>query len=129
MITKTQKLVLAAGLALNIAGIATVATVAHHRYVESHTIQLGAIIVTPVDAGVIVASNGTVELAPVVVTQAHATDRYAANDSAGSEEAASLRPGIDVAVEAMAALAPGQYLNADSALTMVSTLAFDRAGR
>ncbi|HET7651104.1 MAG TPA: hypothetical protein VFL15_10440 [Gammaproteobacteria bacterium] len=129
MITKTQKLVLAAGLALNIAGIATVATVAHHRYVESHTIQLGTILVTPVDAGVKVASNGTVELAPVVVTQAHAADRYAANRSTGSEQAASLLPGIDAAVEALAALAPGQYLNTDTALTMVSTLAFDRAGR
>ena len=126
MISTTQKLILAAGLAVNIAGFATLGVVMHNRDVASHTIQLGAVIVTPVDAGVKLASDGTVELAPVVVTRAHSEERYAARDA---ERQAAVVPGIDVMVQAIDALSPGQYLDSGAALDVLSTLAFERAGR
>lgn len=126
MISNTQKLILAAGLAVNIAGFATLGVVMHNRDVASHTIELGAVIVTPVDAGVKVASNGTVELAPVVVTRAHSEERYAARDA---ERQAAMAPGMGVMVQAIDALSPGQYLDSSAALDALSTLAFERVGR
>ncbi|HEX6549908.1 MAG TPA: hypothetical protein VF117_04490 [Gammaproteobacteria bacterium] len=126
MISNTQKLILAAGLAVNIAGIATLGVVMHNRDVASHTIQLGAVIVTPVDAGVKLASNGTVELAPVVVTRAHSEERYAARDV---EREAAVAPGMGAMVQAIDALSPGQYLDSSAALNVLSTLAFERVGR
>ena len=126
MISNTQKLILAAGLAVNIAGLATLGVVMHNRDAASHTIQLGAVIVTPVDAGVKLASDGSVELAPVVVTRAHSEQRYAARDA---ERQAAMAPGMDMMVQAIDALSPGQYLDSSAALDALSTLAFERVGR
>jgi hypothetical protein len=131
MISNTQKLVLAIGLAVNIAGIATVGVVMHNRYVASHTIELGKVVVTPADAeGGPLASNEAIhlQLAPVVVTPADIEDRYAAN---GTQDMAqvSAAPAIEILVQAMDALSPGQYLDTSAAMGVLSTLAFERIGR
>ncbi|MGH8371961.1 MAG: hypothetical protein ACRETO_04430 [Gammaproteobacteria bacterium] len=131
MISNMQKLVLAIGLAVNIAGIATVGVVTHNRYVASHTIELSKVVVTPADAeGGPLASNEAIhlQLAPVVVTPVDTEDRYAANETQGMAQI-SAAPAIEVLVQAMDALSPGQYLDTSAAMGVLSTLAFERIGR
>lgn len=131
MISNTQKLILGIGLAVNIAGIATVGIVMHNRYVASHTIELSKIVVTPADAeGGRLTSNETIQLhlAPVVVTPADSEDRYAANEAQVERQAGDTQA-IEVLVQAMAALSPGQYLDNSAAMDALSTLAFERIGR
>ncbi|HEX5340658.1 MAG TPA: hypothetical protein VFX47_07230 [Gammaproteobacteria bacterium] len=131
MISNTQKLILVIGLAANIAGIATVGTLMHNRYVASHTIELSKVVVTPADAvGGPLASNEAIQLtlAPVVVTPADTEERYAAN-AARHEDQASDTSAIEVLVQAMDALSPGEYLDSSAAMDVLSTLAFVDAGR
>jgi hypothetical protein len=131
MISNTQKLILAFGLAVNIAGIATVGVVMHNRYIASHTIELSKVVVTPADAeGGPLASNEAIQLqlAPVVVTAADTEGRYAANGNQNGVQASDA-PAIEVLVQAMDALSPGEYLNSSAAMDVLSTLAFERIGR
>jgi hypothetical protein len=131
MISNTQKLILAIGLAANIAGIATVGMVMHDRYVASHTIELSKVVVTPANAeGGPLASNEAInlQLAPVVVTPADSGDRYAANEAQIGFQAGESQA-VEVMVQAMDALSPGQYLDSSAALNALGTLVFDRVGR
>jgi hypothetical protein len=131
MISNTQKLILAIGLAANIAGIATVGVVMHDRYVASHTIELSKVIVTPADAeGGPLTSDEAIQLtlAPVVVTPADTEARYAANETQ-TETQASDAPAIEILVQAMDALSPGQYLDSSAAMDVISTLAFEHIRR
>ncbi|HET7922167.1 MAG TPA: hypothetical protein VFM15_05375 [Gammaproteobacteria bacterium] len=153
MFSNTQKAILVAGLAINLAAIVTVSAVMHQREVRAHSIQLGTIVVTPADAERRVAADGTIEmvLPPIRVTAADAERRVAANGTidmvlppvavtaadagdaqyaaSGQDQDADNGLAVQILLQTLDTLSPGQYLESSLSLDVLGTLAFDRAGR
>jgi len=134
MNSNIRKAVIGLCIAVNVAAMAAIGIVMHQRYVANHTIDLGTIVVTPTPAQLReLAANRVVDLGTIVVTPTAEQLRYAANlkSTNGSEaqaQAAEL-PAIETVVQALDALAPGQYLDSNIDTAAFSTLAFDGLDR
>ena len=134
----TGKLIFTLVIVANLTAIAVASGMNLHRRAveEARVIPLAKIVVTPLNA-----EAQSIELAPIVVTPTEADWRFAAAHGlrqSGSKSAAGSAAGLETVadqdalaalLQSMAALNPGQYLDADAALRALNTLAFGGQGR
>ena len=141
----TGKLIFALVIAVNLTAIAAVSSMNPHRRAAPQTrvVHLQKIVVTPANAPwkspTGDAEAQVIKLGTVVVTPTEADWRFAEahgvyrsrgvataavnTDDTGDQTAA------DPVLHALAALSPGQYLDAGAALRALNTLVFDGRGR